>query len=89
MALGIEARRIAFVAKHHIRMQIGIQIINTRVQTRNLALKRRDPLPARIIGAFPTRIIGAVTIHIHIGVLPAIAITMEEDCSVEIATVGE
>jgi hypothetical protein len=44
MALGIEARRITFVAKHHIRMQIGIQIINTRIQTRNPALKRRDPL---------------------------------------------
>lgn len=74
MVLRRKRRVGTFVAKHHVRVQVGIQILNAiglhRILERSLALA------GGVVGAVSGRVVGSVAVDVHVVVL---IVTFEED----------
>lgn len=80
--LWAEGRVSTLVAKHDIRVQVGIEIADTKVL--HSALEGRLALSRGIIGTVASMVVGAVTVNVHVVVL---VVALEEDGVGDVAAV--
>jgi exonuclease V gamma subunit len=80
--------RIEFgITKHDIRVQIGIEILNAKLA--QLVLESSFALPRRVRATVSALIIQTVAVYVHVVILAAVTGTVEVDCPVDVAAVGE
>lgn len=76
------------VAEHDVRVHVGVEV-GDAVRT-HAVLERRLRLARRVVGAVARALVRAVAVDVHVGVLPAVGLRVQEDgVGRDVAAVGE
>lgn len=70
-------------------MKVSIKVVDACVQLCNLVLESCFALTARIVYTFATSSVCTITINIHVGILSAISLAVDEDCASNVTVVGK
>lgn len=85
--LGIKGRRATRVTKHYVRVDVRIQIRDAVLLHR--IHERRHALARGVIGAVTSAVVCSIAVDVHVVVLAAVCGAVEEDCTLDVAAVGE